>query len=179
MATNDLEYSPTPAVRNLRFDLSNDFGKLPHPLGKLLDSLENFRDHSLEEIVNFLLFLGELKSQEEIFRFCQKQSLALCFARLQGGLKQLAGRAVRENRDLAYFQELIIEYLLQSRARIGLMNKLFYRVQGENETFSQYVEDIRSYAEAFQVDQSEAQIVGNIMDGMSPKSRSSKAYIRK
>jgi hypothetical protein len=58
------------------------------------------------------------------------------------------------------------------RARVSLQQKYFFRVQADGESLANYIANMKSYVKVFRLENSEADIVQTILDGLSPACRS-------
>ena len=119
------------------------FQRLPHPLEPLLKSLPVVNGLEFEKLLDFLTTVLKIRRLGQIFD-SQLFEVLYPFCREPLAERLLSARA--QNMKFERFHELVLEYFIPRRIYQQLRQERFSRVQGENEKFAQYVNQIKEAA---------------------------------
>lgn len=143
------------------------FQRLPHPLEPLLKSLPVVSGLEFEKL-DFLTIVLKIRRLGQILD-SQLFEVLYPFCREPLAERLLSARA--QNMKFERFHELVLEYFIPRRIYQQLSQERFSRVQGENEKFAQYVNQIKEAAAVLLLPVSERDIVESV-EGLHPEQRS-------
>ena len=149
-----------------------EFGKLPHPLTQLLAQVSKYSVSTLENTLLFLLFLDNVATQVNILKVDIRPVLAIIYSKLTQPLADLVGTVIQAGYDIDRLHDHILEMFFPPRARMTVIQRHYYRVQGLSEPLNEYVRDVKTYARVLRVTRNEQEVVNNILNGLSPVVRS-------
>lgn len=149
-----------------------NFGKLPHPLTQLLSQVPKYNVSSLENTLAFLLFLDTVATQVKILNIDIRPVLAVIFSKLTQPLADLFGTGIQAGYDIDRLHDHILEVFFPARARMTVVQRYYYRVQGISEPLNDYIREVKTYGRVLRVTNNEEEVVGNILNGLSPVVRS-------
>lgn len=153
---------------SLKLD-SAGYGKLPNPLGSLLQRLPITDGLDAEKLLNFL---GSLINIREFPGMTGNTLLRIIFPYCRSPLTERLLSCMERNVVFELFHQEILDYFIPSRLREQLKQRRFFRLQRSSETLASFVTDIKLVAKVLRVGMSELEIVGVILDGVAPEERS-------
>lgn len=148
------------------------FGKLPNPLMAILNKLSQLSVEGTDKLLELLWLLVKLHEQANVLRVSHSVVLQLVHPLAVGRLARIVAEALENQESLWDFRKTLLDKCLGTRERKDIIDKYVYRVQGEGETLSHYVSEVRLGILALCIEISEADAVANILDGMRPADRS-------
>ncbi|KAG8244451.1 hypothetical protein J6590_022384 [Homalodisca vitripennis] len=147
----------------------SSFGKLPHPLGSVLQHFPRVDGLDTNLLIHFLLEVFKLRefpgmTDAMLMQILAQFSLRPLFDRLLDCLKRGA--------TFDQFHAEILEFFVPARVRERLRVERVYRPQAPDETLSHFVGEIRDVARVLRLSLSETELVSLILEGIKPEERS-------
>ncbi|KAG8324978.1 hypothetical protein J6590_078284 [Homalodisca vitripennis] len=147
----------------------SSFGKLPHPLGSVLQHFPRVDGLDTNLLIHFLLEVFKLREFPGMTDAMLMQSLA------QFSLRPLFDRlldCLKRGATFDQFHAEILEFFVPARVRERLRVERVYRPQATDETLSHFVGEIRDVARVLRLSLSETELVSLILEGIKPEERS-------
>lgn len=110
--------------------------------------------------------------QVNILKVDIRPVLAIIYSKLTQPLADLVGTVIQAGYDIDRLHDHVLETFFPPRARMTVIQKYYYRVQGVSEPLNEYVRDVKTYARVLRVTRDEQEVVNNILNGLSPVVRS-------
>jgi hypothetical protein len=89
-----------------------------------------------------------------------------------GTLSNRPSQAISSGCSVYKFHMDTLLLFFPPRARVSLQQKYYFRVQADGESLANYIADVKSHVKVFRLENSEADIVQTILDGLLPTCRS-------
>ena len=142
---------------------SNLFQKLSNPLSSLLKEVPTVDGDNAHMLCEFLLKviriakIGHLKEPfiyELLYPYCR------------GALLECLSQALTNREDFDSFHARVLRRFIPRRRLMQLRHETYERIQKEGETLGSYVGAIRDAASVLRINESEAEIVAHIVEGL-------------
>lgn len=155
-----------PEVKDRGSNFFSIYNRLPNPIDKILNQLPKSDGSSIEILLKFLrlsvfIFNGFPEVREHLLVVLVPYTL--------GSLNRCLTRDLR--RGFQQFHKEVIDAFIPDRVFSTLKQNLFLRCQGNLESLSEYISDIREAKEILRLELTEGDVVRNIVTGLNPSVR--------
>jgi hypothetical protein len=148
----------TPSVKDTPAFFSTFYQKLPHPLGQLVNEFTIIDGSDVHHLCEFLLQLLKLRQVGLICTYCKGEILALT-------------QALMASEPFDSFHARVLKQLIPARQFSQLRIEKYERAQKEGESLANYIQAGRDAALILRIVETEAQVVGRIVEGLTPIQR--------
>jgi hypothetical protein len=147
---------------------SSFYQKLPHPLGQMVKEFTLIDGSNVHHLCEFLLRLLKLRQvgqievptiYELIYPYCKGEILALLT------------QALMASEPFDFFHARVLNQFIPARLLFQLRIERYERVQKEGESLANYIQAVRDAALILRIVDTEAQVVGRIVEGLTPTQR--------
>lgn len=144
------------------------FTKLSHPVERLLRELPAADGLEIHSLLDFLPTVIKIRT---FFSIPDKTLLEIIYSYCRESLSGRVNAALVASLTFGQFHMDLLRFFVPRRMFDVLKQDLFGRLQGQDESFSAYVNSIKDTATILQLPVSEGEIVANILEGLSPGQR--------
>lgn len=148
---------------------SNWYGKITNPVEKILSEIQPTDGLNISRLMEFLKSVLRIY---ELQQLSDTQVLEIIMPRSRSPLKDRILEAIRSKSSFEQFHAMVINYFIPTGIYEELKRNTVLRVQGTHERLAHFVAEVREYARLLKTNFSEAQLVENILVGLSPEERS-------
>lgn len=141
------------------------YRKLSHPAERLISTLPRTDGCNLELLIRFFCVALEIV---RLYPDISSRILSVLTPYAFGPLSSCLSR----HSSFAEFHKEAINLFVPTKRLLSLTQDLFYRPQGHTENIFTYITHIREAAQVLLLNKSEAEVVGVIVEGLSPEIRS-------
>lgn len=145
------------------------YEKLPNPLGSVLREIP--ATHGLDA-GTLLQFLGALIRVREFPGMTDNSLLQIAYPYCRGPLAEKLVACLERGGSFDEFHKEVLEAFLPGRMKERLCQEKFYRLQDRGEPLAAFISSIKQVAKVLRVALSEQEIVGVILDALTPEERS-------
>lgn len=152
--------------------LSDEYTKLPNPIVYLFKDIVDLAVDNLPQIEHLLWLLVTFEEHADTFAVPHSLILSLLYPLARGEFRTLVSQGIREGFSLQQLRRAVIDERLSVGMRKQLECQYIWRVQGDNELLSQYLDRVRSASLALDVGLSEQELVSLVLKGMRAADKS-------
>ncbi|XP_063227204.1 uncharacterized protein LOC134533635 [Bacillus rossius redtenbacheri] len=159
-----------------KVSFSNVFGKLTHPLEKMLKDFPATDGLHIPKFLHFLQLIVKLRQSNSLH---EAQLLEIIYPFTLGPLAERTNLAISQNLTFDKYHEDILSFFIPSRLLTQLQLSHFNRLQKPGEPLAVYVNEVKEAAAIFRLQVSEQEVINTILDGLSPEERSRLVFLSK
>jgi hypothetical protein len=155
----------TPSVKGTPAFSSAFYQKLPHPLGQLVKEFTVIDGSNVHHQCEFLLQLLKIRQvglievptiYELMYPYCEGEILALLT------------QALMASKPFNPLHARVLKQFIPARQLSQLRIEKYKRVQKEGESLANYIQAVKDAALILRIVETEAQVVGRIVEGLTP-----------
>ncbi|XP_063216930.1 uncharacterized protein LOC134527875 [Bacillus rossius redtenbacheri] len=154
--------------------LPNVFGKLTHPLEKMLKDFPTTDGLHIPTFLNFLKLIVKLRQSNSIH---ESQILEVIYPFTLGPLAERTQLAITQMFSFDQYHEDILSFFIPSRLLTQLQLNNYNRLQKPGEHLAAYVYEVNEAAAIFRLQVSEQEVINTILDGLTPDERSRLVFL--
>ena len=142
---------------------------LPHPVSGILQRLPVVDG---EDEGKLLVFLGIVLELVDFPGLSDEVLLSVIYPYCRGSLAELVTRTLRRGGSIDSLHGEVLDSFIPRLRREYLELSWFYRAQANGEALGDFVQDIRKCARVLRLGLPENEVVGRILEGVTPQERS-------
>jgi len=164
-----VEAQVTPSGHGIKQVFSPHFyQRLPHSLSNLIKELPVVDDTDVNLLCEFLL---KVLKASQVGQMSDSAIYELMYPYCRGELLALVTQAFNTRENFENFHNRSLRHFKPAREMSYLRMAMYERVQAQGEHFFSYVQVIKDAALVLRINESEAQLVERIIEGLTPTQR--------
>jgi hypothetical protein len=116
-------------------------------------------------------FLLKAIRLSQVGQFKEPTIYELLYPHCRGEVLILLRQALTEGEKFDSFHARLLKHFIPQRQLLQLRTEQYERVQAEGESLAMYCQSVKDAALLFQIQESEAQVIGRIVEGLTPSQR--------